>query len=41
MRECKFLIGNAFINANEIVPNENKYKYFKVNEVEVYVITFN
>ena len=41
MREYKFQYGNAFINANEIIPNENKEKYFKVNEVEVYAITFN
>ena len=41
MRECKFQYGNAFLNANEIIPNENKYKYFKVNEVEVYKITFS
>ena len=41
MRECKFQKGTAFLNANEIIPNENKDKYFKVNEVEVYKITFN
>ena len=41
MKECKFQTGNAFLNANEIIPNENKYKYFSVKEVEVYKISFN
>ena len=40
MKKCKFQNGNAFLNANEIIPNDNKYKYFTVNEVEVYKITF-
>ena len=40
MQECKFQTGNAFLNANEIIPNENKDKYFKVKEVEVYRILF-
>ena len=41
MEECKFQAGNAFLNANEIIPNENKEKYFKVKEVEVYKIICN
>ena len=39
MKECKFQVGNAFLNANEIVPNDNKDKCFKVQEVEVYKIS--
>ena len=41
MKECKFQIGTAFLNANEIIPNENEDKYFSVKEVEVYKISFN
>ena len=41
MKECKFQTGNAFLNANEIIPNENKHKYFSVKEVEVYKLSFN
>ena len=41
MKECKFQAGNAFLNANEIIPNEKEDKYFKVKEVEVYKIVFN
>ena len=40
MKECKFQIGNAYLNANGIIQNENKDKYFKVKEVEVYKISF-
>ena len=40
MKECKFQRGDSFLNANEIIPNENKDKYFKVKEVEVYKIIF-
>ena len=40
MKECKFQTGNGFLNANEIIPNENKNKYFKIKEVEVYKIIF-
>jgi len=39
MKECKFQKGEAFLNANEIIPNEGKYKYFNVKEVEVYKIS--
>ena len=39
MKECKFQVGNTFLNANEIIPNENKNRYFKVKEVEVYKIS--
>ena len=35
MKECKFQYGNAFLNANEIIPNEEEDKYFDVKEVEV------
>ena len=38
MNECKFQVGNAFLNANEIIPNNNQSKYFSVKEVEVYKI---
>ena len=41
MKECKFQVGKAFLNANEIIPNENKDKYFKVKEVEVYKIVIS
>ena len=41
MKECKFQVGNTFLNANEIIPNENKNRYFKVKEVEVYKIVIN
>ncbi len=41
MEECKFQVGNEFLNANEIIPNENQSKYFKVKEVEVYKIKCN
>ena len=40
MKECKFQYGNAFLNANEIIPNEKKDKFFDVKEVEVYKIIF-
>jgi hypothetical protein len=40
MKECKFQYGNAFLNANEIIPNEEEDKYFDVKEVEVYKIIF-
>jgi hypothetical protein len=40
MKECKFQYGNAFLNANEIIPNEKENKYFDVKEVEVYKIIF-
>ena len=40
MKTCKFQSGSAFLNANEIIPNENKNKYFNVKEVEVYKISF-
>ena len=40
MKTCKFQTGSAFLNANEIIPNENKDKYFNVKEVEVYKISF-
>ena len=40
MKECKYQVGDAFLNVNKIIPNENKDKYFKVKEVEVYKIIF-
>ena len=40
MKECKFQVGDSFLNANEIIPNENKSKYFNIKEVEVYKIIF-
>ena len=40
MKTCKFQTGSAFLNANEIIPNENTFKYFNVKEVEVYKISF-
>ena len=41
MKSCKFQTGTAFLNANEIIPNENQDKYFSVKEVEVYKLSFN
>ena len=41
MKQCKFQTGNAFLNANEIIPNDGKDKYFDVKEVEVYKIIFD
>ena len=41
MKECKFQVGNTFLNANEIIKNDNKDKYFKVKEVEVYKISLD
>ena len=40
MKECKYQVGDSFLNVNQIIPNENKDKYFKVKEVEVYKIIF-
>ena len=40
MKECKFQYGDEFLNANEIIPNEKKDKFFDVKEVEVYKIIF-
>ena len=41
MNTCKFQYGNEFLNANEIIENERKSKYFKTKEVEVYKISIN
>ena len=41
MNTCEFQYGNAFLNANEIIENERKSKYFKTKEVEVYKISIN
>jgi len=41
MKECKFQNGEAFLNANEIILNKGKDKYFNVKEVEVYKISLN
>ena len=38
MKECKFQAYESFLNEKQIIPNENKDKYFKVKEVEVYKI---
>ena len=40
MKECKFQPWENFLNFKEIIPNNNKNKYFAVKEVEVYKINF-
>ena len=41
IKECQLQPGTAFLYVNEILLNENEDKYFSVEEVEVYKISFN